>query len=189
MQLSANTPPLITGINDASPLHDFGVVVGMVADVLTLEDGTVLHEMDGPKLTAALKENMESEGRTIRFINPVAIKMILASLLEKEEEKQEEQQEGGNPKDEEVFGMYIGPDEIEIVVPSGSICVDFIGQPPKITKINWDCLCAEEGVVVGMVVDTITIDDQVHYELDTSTLTTLLENSADSENRKIRFIA
>jgi len=183
IKLTANTPPEITGMSEASPLHEFGVVVGMIADTLTLEDGTMLYEMDGPELTSALKENADSAERTIRFINPETMEMTHAPLVEEEREQQEE------PEEEGESGMYIGPDEIEMVVPPGSIRVAFMGQPPTISKIAPDSPCAEEGVVVGMMVDTVTIDGQVYYELDTPALTSLLKSNADSDDRGIRFVA
>jgi len=168
--LVEGTPPVITKMSDDSPLLGTGVVLGMVVDTLTLEDGTMLCEMESDEFKAALRENADSEERVIKLINPAAVELTKASA----------------PIEEE---PYVGPGEIECVVPPGSIRVAFIGQPPTITKIAPDSPVVEEGVVVGMMVDTVTIDDQVYYELDTPALTTLLTSNADNDNRQIRFVA
>lgn len=166
------SPPELRAISPESPIVD-EVMVGMVADTLTLEDGEVMYEMSSDELQEALMANKYSEERVIRFINPETMELT------------------PNPEDdiegegEPIFEM---PDETDVYLPSGKIGLMLQGAPPKITSISPRSPIINE-VVEGMVVDTLTLEDgQVMYEMDTETFTGLLREHEDSEDRLVRFI-
>lgn len=71
---TSQKPPMITAVDAESPVVGL-FKVGMVVDMLTLEDGQVCCEMDSPTLTKMLVHNAESAGRVVILKNPATTTM------------------------------------------------------------------------------------------------------------------
>jgi hypothetical protein len=71
---TSQKPPMITAVDAESPVVGL-FKVGMVVDVLTLEDGQVCCEMDSQTLTKMLVHNAESAGRVVILKNPATTTM------------------------------------------------------------------------------------------------------------------
>jgi len=163
----AESPPVLTKMSPSSPLNDTGVTEGMVVDTLTLSDGTVFYNpMTSEELTSILKDTVGDAGRFIRFINPETMDVTVG------------------PEGEQVEA----PEEMEMVLPSGSIGLIFHkkGPPPIIKSIkpSSPLLDMYPELQAGMVVDTLTLEDgETHYEINTKELTVLLKENRHSEGR------
>eukprot|EP00546_Thalassionema_frauenfeldii_P003674 CAMPEP_0178937826 /NCGR_PEP_ID=MMETSP0786-20121207/25984_1 /TAXON_ID=186022 /ORGANISM="Thalassionema frauenfeldii, Strain CCMP 1798" /LENGTH=1197 /DNA_ID=CAMNT_0020616463 /DNA_START=228 /DNA_END=3821 /DNA_ORIENTATION=+ len=162
-----HNPVAITEMDEDSPLHDDNVVVGMLVDTVMLGDGTVHYELELDAFLTLLHDHKDEEGRVVRFIHP------------------DHYDELKTPKP-----PYQGPDEVTCTVPAGSLGVSFNGAPPFVTKLSDESPLHDEGVVVGMKVDTVQIDGVTHYEMDHLEVSALLKEHAESEEeRVIRFVA
>lgn len=81
------------------------------------------------------------------------------------------------------------PDEKIVTLPTGKIGVVFKGMPPSVITIKPDSPVGDAGIMVGMVVDTLTLESgEVVYEMDTMEFTEKLTADAESEKRVVRFI-
>jgi len=165
-------PPQILDMHEESPLLVEGVVIGMVVDTLELEDGSKFYEMETSQFQGLLADNAESEERKVRFINPTTMELT---------------------PPEDMFGAAEDtqemPDELELLLPVGKLGINFKGEPPEVVAINPESPLIDEGLIEGMVVDTLTLEDgQVMQELSSDSLRDALMDNADSDGRIIRFV-
>mmetsp|Transcript_18932 Transcript_18932/g.28041 ORF Transcript_18932/g.28041 Transcript_18932/m.28041 type:complete len:794 (+) Transcript_18932:115-2496(+) len=161
------TPPAIEMISDESPIVD-DVYVGMVADYLELpEFGITYYEMTTPEFTSYLKENADSEDRVVRFIDP---------------SRQELTKDPAGLPPVTAFEIECDPGSIGLVFSKTT--------PPKVTRMKDDSPMQGTDVQVGLLVDTLTLEDgTIHYEMSGAEFTSLLKQHRDEPGRKIRFIA
>lgn len=163
---SDDVPPVITELQDDSCLHDYEVHVGMVVDTLTLGDGTIHYELQLNRLMDILQAHRDEDGKILRFVHPDHLELLTPQP------------------------PYDGPDEVTCTVPSGSLGCAFNGSPPVLLNLQDNSPLHDEGVVVGMKVDTIVVNGVKHYEMDHLELTTLLKDHQDSSSKRIiRFVA
>jgi len=163
-------PPVVSMLHEESPLHDFGVVPGMVVDTLELDDGTKHYELSTEELTTLLGDHADDEGRLLRFIDPNVLELTPTP-------------DNTNTNNEEM------PPELFCAVPAGPLGADIQGTPPTVQSLADDSCLHEFGVVVGMVVDTLELEDSSkHYEMSAEQLVELLRDNSDSEGRMICFI-
>eukprot|EP00548_Thalassiothrix_antarctica_P008328 CAMPEP_0194132366 /NCGR_PEP_ID=MMETSP0152-20130528/2848_1 /TAXON_ID=1049557 /ORGANISM="Thalassiothrix antarctica, Strain L6-D1" /LENGTH=766 /DNA_ID=CAMNT_0038827401 /DNA_START=56 /DNA_END=2356 /DNA_ORIENTATION=- len=155
------TPPRLTKMTAASPLN--GVVnIGMTADILTLGDGSMYHEMNTMEFTGALKSTSNQAGRKVRFVQLEEV--------------------GLTPKP-----YAAQTDEMNVILPRGKIGVTFKGNAPcLITKVNPDSPLAGK-VAPGMAVDYLTVKRRDHMELNALELGTLIKLTTDVPGRMMKL--
>jgi hypothetical protein len=155
------SPPIITRINEDSPIRN-DITVGMAVDTLTLEDGEILYGMDAVALTSALADNIESEKRVVRFINPATTELTKAPEIPK-------------------------PEELEIILPTGKLGIGFSGDsPPIVTTVKRDSPLANE-LPLGMGVDTLTIGKIVYMDMSNTELVGVLNETTDIDDRVLKL--
>lgn len=151
------TPPKVSRFLEGSPMVG-KVFVGMVVDILTLDDGTMLSGLTVKELVEALNESGETDGRTMLLKNPATRRLSARQILP--------------------------PDEKEVVLPSGSLGVSFKGELGKITRMADDS--PMKGTFrEGMVLDTLILPDGSTYSgLTSKELGVVLRGSSDLEGRR-----
>jgi len=203
---AASAAPLVTAVVVADEYPDLDDVNSQDLAAMAL-----LGTAETSFVAVAVVEE-DPESAVVAKVN--AMKMVdfeaLAVVAEKEEPvgilKQRQQDIAvKDDKDDEALqgalanvpsaASYKGPDELEFVLPPGLLQAAFVGHPPVVTEIFENSPLPAEGVVVGMMVDTVTITDadtkkkQIYYEMSTLALTKLLGGHGSSDNRHIRFVA
>jgi hypothetical protein len=154
-------PPLVTRINPTSPIVE-KLMVGMVADTLTLEGGETMYEMDTPDFTGALSANSESEKRVVRFINPATMSLSIAGELAK-------------------------PDELEVELPAGKLGVSFKGNAPCMVTAVSKTSPVRMDIPKGMAVDSLTVGKLVYIDMDAMELAGYLKANSDKEGRVLKL--
>lgn len=154
-------PPKITKISPKSPIAD-QVELGYVAHSLTLADGTVYDNMDTLQLTDALKGSSSEEGRQMCFVKPegdVPVAPIRA---------------GGNGSLKEV------------PLPPGKLGITFKGNTPAIvSRVKKDSPLVNEGIE-GMGVDSITVNNREHLQMNAVQVASLIKSTSDSDSRVLK---
>lgn len=151
------TPPSVVKVNSGSPLEGSGLV-GMVVDTVTLENGEVTYELEAHELTGILNDNIESEGRVIRFINPTTMELSIPPEIEK-------------------------PDEMEITLPTGKLSVMFKGKAPCSVSSMAKTSPLRAVLPIGMAVDSLTVGEQTYIDVDAMMLAGLLSSTNAIEGR------
>lgn len=152
-------PPSITKISPKSPIAD-EVEIGFIAHSLTLADGTVYDNMDTLQLTDALKGSSSEEGRQICFIK----------------------------KDVPVSPIRGGGDGSlkEVPLPAGKLGITFKGNTPAIiSRVKPDSPLVNEGIE-GMGVDSITVKNREHMQMNAVQVASLIKSTSDESNRILK---
>jgi hypothetical protein len=155
------TPPKVSRFQDNSPMKD-KLPLGLVVDMLTLEDGTVVAGVSGKELASILADNSFSSGRTLLLKNPNTRRLSTRQIMP--------------------------PDEKTVVIPSGSLGVSFKGKHATISRIQ-DSSPVKAQFRVGMVVDKLTLPNGSSYSgLSATELVNVLKGSAILEDREVHLV-
>jgi hypothetical protein len=125
---------------------------------VTLENGEVTYELEAHELTGILNDNIESEGRVIRFINPTTMELSMPPEIEK-------------------------PDEMEITLPTGKLSVMFKGKAPCRVSSLAKTSPLRAVLPIGMAVDSLTVEEQTYIDVDAMMLAGLLSSTNAIEGR------
>jgi hypothetical protein len=155
------TPPKVTRFFDDSPMKD-KLPIGLVVDMLTLEDGTVIAGCSGKELAGILADNSFSSGRTLLLKNPSTRRLSTRQIMP--------------------------PDEKIVVIPAGSLGVSFKGKHATVSRIQ-DNSPVKAQFRVGMVVDKLTLPNGSTYTgLSATELVNVLKGSAILEDREVHLV-
>ena len=155
------TPPKVTRFFDDSPMKD-KLPIGLVVDMLTLEDGTVVAGCSGKELAGILADNSFSSGRTLLLKNPSTRRLSTRQIMP--------------------------PDEKTVVIPAGSLGVSFKGKHATVSKIQ-DNSPVKAQFRVGMVVDKLTLPNGSSYSgLSATELVNVLKGSAILDDREVHLV-
>ena len=149
----AGQPPIVGAVSDDSPVKGF-LKPGMVVDVLSLEGGMKVCELDTKSLAQILTKNMESTGRVVLLKNPAT------AVMSKMED------------------MPL-PDEQEITLPAGQKLGFMLvkGPPAMISKVKDESPLKGE-IMAGLAIDTVTLPDgQVFMELNSAEFVRLVNEN------------
>jgi len=157
------SPPTLTRVKDGSCLTG-EVEPGYVADTLTLPNGIKYYQMDTMEFTSALKGSAESEGRTVRFIDP-----SVHSLTPKP------------------YGdTTTGPEMVDyksVALPIGKIGVTFKGKRrAHVSRVN-ESSPLYSTLPTGMGVDTVTVNNRVFMEMNAVEVADLVKSTSDTRGR------
>jgi hypothetical protein len=156
----AGTPPKVTNFLEGSPMVG-KIFIGMVVDVLMLDDGTMLSGLNAKELVEVLKESDETDGRTMLLKNNPS-----CTRNNKLSAKQ-----------------ILPPDEKKVELPPGYLGVSLKGKVGKSTKIH-DDFPVKGSFRVGMVIDTLILPNGSTYSgLTAKELGVVLRGSADLKGR------
>jgi hypothetical protein len=151
-------PASVMNLKEDSPLIPSGVCAGMVIDTLTLESGEVLYELSATEFTDMLARHTDSEGRVVRFINPSTTEL-------------------SRPPE-----IYL-PDELELVLPTGKLSVNFKGNAPcKVSSVKKESPLRAV-LPPGMAVDSLKIGSTTYIDMDAATLAGYLSTTSSVEGR------
>ena len=155
------TPPVIHKLKAGCPLKkDF--TVGLFVDMLTLGDGTVMSGFTATELVAILKENMNTEGRSLLLKNPATREPSAKNL--------------------------ILPDEKTVILPSGILGVSFKGTPPRVSRLM-DTSIVKGDFRLGMVVDTLEVpgeaESKTYAGMSSKELVKIMKATSHMNDRKI----
>jgi hypothetical protein len=155
------TPPKVTRFFEDSPMKD-KLPIGLVVDMLTLEDGTVVAGVSGKELAQILADNSFSSGRTLLLKNPSTRRLSTRQIMP--------------------------PDEKTVMIPAGSLGVSFKGKNATISRIQ-DNSPVKAQFRVGMVVDKLTLPNGSSYSgLSATELVNVLKGSAILDGREVHLV-
>ena len=155
------SPPKVTRFFEDSPMKD-KLPIGLVVDMLTLEDGTVVAGVSGKELAQILADNSFSSGRTLLLKNPETRRLSTRQIMP--------------------------PDEKTVIIPAGSLGVSFKGKHATISRIQ-DNSPVKAQFRVGMVVDRLTLPNGSSYSgLSATELVNVLKGSAILEDREVHLV-
>eukprot|EP00547_Thalassionema_nitzschioides_P005436 CAMPEP_0194202368 /NCGR_PEP_ID=MMETSP0156-20130528/2406_1 /TAXON_ID=33649 /ORGANISM="Thalassionema nitzschioides, Strain L26-B" /LENGTH=774 /DNA_ID=CAMNT_0038927841 /DNA_START=48 /DNA_END=2372 /DNA_ORIENTATION=- len=173
-------PPACTKVSPTSPVQD-QVEVGYVAHSLILSDGKVYENMDTLQLTDALKASKDETDRKLTFINPGSDDLLPGSNSLPQEQPAYE------PAHEPAHAGHLDADYKTVLLPIGKLGITFKGKdtPALISKVKEGSPLLEEDVE-GMGVDTITVKNREHMEMNAVEVATLIKATSDVEGRILK---
>jgi len=154
------TPPILTKMSAASPLNGL-VNIGMAADTLTLEGGTVHYGMNTVELTTLLKNNMNQPGREIRFVQFEEVGLTPQASAQLTE-------------------------EMNVILPMGPLGLTFKGYPAVITSVKSTSALAGR-VAQGMAVDYVTVNRRDYMDMNAVDLANLIKSTTDVPGRMMKL--
>lgn len=154
----AERPPKVTTFLEGSPMVG-KMFIGMVVDILMLDDGTMLSGLSVKELAAALNDSAETDGRTMLLKNPDTQRLSARQV--------------------------VLPNEKKVELPSGYLGVSIKGKVGTITRIHDDSPM-RGSFRVGLVIDTLILPNGSTYSgLTGKEIGVVLRGSADLEGRKV----